>query len=99
MKLAELVGSDRDPLQYICDVAADPEQPATVRLHAATVALPYLHPRLSASAVAVSRTDTRNPTAALETLLARFARIAPPPEAPVTIEGDAVLLPATEPAS
>ncbi len=77
-KLARLVGSSSDPLQFVCELACDPTQDVELRLHAASTALPYLHPRLSAMASITSKLpDGADPQAVLETVLSRIARLAP----------------------
>ena len=81
-KLATLVGSSADPLQFVCELACEPEQTMEVRLEAAKPALPYLHPRLSALAsVHTSVPSGADPQAVLETVLGRIARLAPTIEA------------------
>lgn len=83
-KIVQLVGSSADPLSFVCDLANDPSQDIELRLSAASIALPYLHPRLSAMA-SVSATVPKgsDPQQVLETVLGRIARLAPP-----TIEGE-----------
>lgn len=84
-KLAQLVGSSADPLQFVCETACNPDLDVELRLHAASVALPYLHPRLSAMATVSSKAPEGSEAAAvLETVLGRIARLAPT----VTIEAE-----------
>lgn len=79
-KLAAIVGSSRDPLEFVCALATDPEQDVALRLSAASIALPYLHPRLSAMASVTAKVpDGADPQAVLDTVLNRIARLAPPP--------------------
>lgn len=87
-KIVALVGSSRDPLEFVCNLACDPEQDVELRLSAASIALPYLHPRLSAMATVTSKApDGADPQQVLETVLQRIARLAPPVQ---TIEAEAV---------
>lgn len=77
-KLAQLVGSSADPLQFVCETACNAELDVELRLHAASVALPYLHPRLSAMATVSSKMpEGADPQVVLETVLGRIARLAP----------------------
>lgn len=75
--LSELVGTERDPLMIAVEIAADKKQPAALRLEAALGAAKYLHPALSAQAVAVSHKPAEA-TSAVNTILDRLARLAPP---------------------
>jgi len=54
--LRSIVGTERDPLMVAVGIAADPANPAPLRLEAALGAAPYLHPPLSAQAVAAAQT-------------------------------------------
>lgn len=45
------VGDDASPLDFLTAVYRDPRQPISRRLRAAIEAAPYLHPKLSATAV------------------------------------------------
>ena len=50
--LAELIGTDRDPLIIAITIASDESKPDALRLEAALGCCKFLHPILSASAVA-----------------------------------------------
>ena len=74
--LAEIVGTDRDPLMVAINIAADITKPDALRLEAALGASRYLHPTLSASAVAhLPQMSDANTVVA--TLLNRLAKLAP----------------------
>ncbi len=49
--LAEIVGTERDPLLVAINIAADPSVPLLIRLEAALGTAKYLHPTLSAAQV------------------------------------------------
>ena len=80
--LAEIVGTSRDPLLIAIGIAADETQPTPLRLEAALGAARYLHPTLSAAAVA-HVPQSADPGAALEVVMSRLARLAPPEPGPV----------------
>jgi hypothetical protein len=48
-KLATVIGSASDPLSVVIDAACDETLDIGTRLGAASIALPYLYPRLSAT--------------------------------------------------
>jgi hypothetical protein len=77
--LSTIVGSERDPLAIMIDFAADPELDVPTRMGAASIAIPYLYPRLSATQVSANHTVTRlngaDVLARLEERLARTAGI------------------------
>lgn len=75
--LAEIVGTERDPLMIAISIAADESQPTPLRLEAALGAARYLHPTLSAAAVA-HVPQAADPQAALNALMDRLGRLAPP---------------------
>lgn len=78
-KLAEIVGSPSDPLNFVCLLATDPEQDPALRLSAAAIALPYLHPRLSAVAsVSAKVADAADPRETVTTILQRLERMRSP---------------------
>ncbi len=88
-KLAEIVGSDLDPLTFVCQLATDADQDPGLRLSAAAIALPYLHPRLSAMASVTARLpDGGDPREVVATVLERLERM----RSPVAIEGSATEL-------
>ena len=76
--LADIIGSDQDPLLVAIGIATDTSNPATLRLEAAAVACRYVHPTLSAAAIH----HTSKPAdggAAVQVLLDRLTALAPPP--------------------
>jgi hypothetical protein len=76
-KLATIVGSDRDPLAIVIQVACDDALDVQTRLGAASIALPYLYPRLSATQVSANHTVTKIDGAeVLARLEERLARVA-----------------------
>ncbi len=84
-KMRAIVGSEQDPLEFVCSLAADPNQDVQLRLSAASIALPFLYPKLSASTVAATHTVTKIDHAEIVARLsAQIARLA---ESPATIEG------------
>jgi hypothetical protein len=79
-----LLENGSDPLEFLCAVAANDELDIATRLHAAGLALPHIHPRLSAVAVAdagqnLGRADARE---LVERLNAQIARLGAPTFAP-----------------
>jgi hypothetical protein len=74
--LADLVGTERDPLLIAIEIAADEKQPAPLRLEAALGAAKYLHPALSAQAVAVTHKPAEA-SVAVSTILDRLAKLTP----------------------
>jgi hypothetical protein len=77
-KMQSIVGSDRDPLAVVVEMACDPEEDKQLRLSAAAVALPYLYPRLSATQVQATHTTVKvDPTQLLDRIAERVARLAP----------------------
>jgi hypothetical protein len=93
-KMQSIVGSDRDPLAVVVEMACDPEEDKQLRLSAASVALPYLYPRLSATQVQATHTTVKvAPTQLLDRIAERVARLAPQIavtelRAPPLIEGE-----------
>lgn len=81
--LAEIVGSARDPLMVAIEIASDKKKPDALRLEAALGAARYLHPTLSASAVAhmPQRGDANG---VVSVLLDRLAKLAAPANQAVT---------------
>jgi hypothetical protein len=55
-KLATVIGSANDPLSVVIDAACNQDLDIATRLGAASIALPYLYPRLSATQVAATHT-------------------------------------------
>ena len=83
--LADIIGTDRDPLMVAIDIAADTSKPDPLRLEAALGAARYLHPTLSAQAIATVQTAP-DQNRLIAGLVERLDRIAAPSPAP-TIEG------------
>lgn len=76
--LAEIVGSERDPLMVAIEIAVDKKKPDALRLEAALGACRFLHPTLSAAAVAhVSK--PADPNSVLATIFARLSKVSAPP--------------------
>lgn len=87
--LAEIVGTDRDPLLIAIKIAEDEAQPTPLRLEAALGCCRYLHPTLSAAQVDHRHLHAKVDAAQLvERLNERLARLANPPEIPATIEAE-----------
>ena len=55
----EVLGTSKDPLGLLLSIAADAKQPTPIRMNPATVALPYLYPRLSAALVETAQPHSR----------------------------------------
>lgn len=51
-KVKLLLEKGADPLEMLCAVAVNDDLPLDVRMHAAALALPHIHPRLTAVAMA-----------------------------------------------
>jgi hypothetical protein len=81
----EIIGTPRDPLGFLLNIAADPDQDMQVRLSAASITLPFLYPKLSAATVQSHSTSIKVDAAALlDRLSERIGRLAPPqPETPL----------------
>ena len=86
----EVLGSWKDPLGLLISIAADEKHPLATRMNAATIAVPYLYPKLSAATVethaTVTRVDGRD---LIDQLEARLARSAPLLEAATDDPADA----------
>jgi hypothetical protein len=82
--LADIIGTARDPLLVLVDIATDVTQPATLRVEAAAVATRYVHPTLSAQAVLTAQAPS-DAGAGMQVLLDRLTALAPPsgPSSPV----------------
>jgi hypothetical protein len=84
--LAEIVGTDRDPLMVAIDIATDKSQPTPLRLEAALGAARYLHPTLSAQAVAHVGKPA-DASGVLSVIMDRFAKLtAPAPTIDMLVE-------------
>lgn len=58
-RLTSIVGSSQDPLELMIAFAADESLDVPTRIGAASIAIPYLYPRLSATQVSGTHTVTR----------------------------------------
>lgn len=74
--LAEIVGTDRDPLMVAIAIAADESKSDALRLEAALGCCKYLHPALSAAAIAHVPASPSTERIVAE-LTARLGRMAP----------------------
>lgn len=87
-KMADIVGSDRDPLTVVVGWVLDETLDLQLRMSAAHVCLPYLYPKLSQTTVDSRHTVLKVESADLvQRLSDRIARLAPA-EA-VTVEAEA----------
>ena len=79
-KLATVIGSASDPLSVVIDAACNQELDMATRLGAASIALPYLYPRLSATQVSATVTTIKTDHGAvLDRLAERIERLVGPP--------------------
>jgi hypothetical protein len=82
-RMKSIVGSDRDPLSVVVDMVLNDDLDVQTRLGAASIALPFLYPRLSATTVDARSTVVKiDGNALIEKLNARLERLA---EVPVGI--------------
>jgi hypothetical protein len=87
---SEVVGTARDPLGFLIATAADDAHPIAVRLNAASIAVGFLYPKLSAATVESHSTVTRvDGRALIDQLEARIARSVPLIEADAHTDADA----------
>jgi len=78
-RVREVLTTANDPLAVLIEVANDRKVDVQIRVAAASVAAPYMFPRLSAVVVASAPATAKDDTAHLvERLMTRFARLAPP---------------------
>lgn len=83
-RIAELMVEGRDPLDVALAIAFDDSEPTPMRLQAAAVALPFVHPKLSAQTIqATSLHGNIDQAAVLASLLDRLDRLARPASGPV----------------
>jgi hypothetical protein len=75
-KMRALVTSDRDILSEVVSWALDDQLDMQLRLSAASIALPYLFPRLSASQVNANHTVTIDGDAVLARINAKLELMA-----------------------
>jgi hypothetical protein len=76
-QMRSIVGSDTDPLMMVVNMALDANLDAQTRLGAASIALPFLYPRLSATQVDARTTVVKIDGAALmDRITARLEHIA-----------------------
>ena len=79
-KLASVIGSASDPLSVVIDAACNEDLDIATRLGAASIALPYLYPRLSATQVSATVTTIKTDHGAvLDRLAERIERLVGPP--------------------
>jgi hypothetical protein len=79
-KLATVIGSANDPLAVVIDAACNEDLDIATRLGAASIALPYLYPRLSATQVSATVTTIKTDHGAvLDRLAERIERLVGPP--------------------
>jgi hypothetical protein len=79
-RMKSIVGSDSDPLTVVIDMVLDDHLDVQTRLGAASIALPYLYPRLSATTVDARSTVVKiDGNALIEKLNARLERLADVP--------------------
>lgn len=82
--MKSIVGGDKDPLSVVVEMVLNEELDVATRLGAASIALPFLYPKLSATTVDSRMTVTKiDGSALIEKLNARLERLA---ETPATIE-------------
>ena len=85
-QMQSIVGSERDPLAVVVEMACDANLDRQTRLGAAAIALPYLYPRLSATTVQATHLTAKvDPAQLIERLADRISRIG---AATMTIEAD-----------
>jgi len=90
-KMQAIVTAEVDPLTVVAGWILDENLDREFRLQAASVALPFLYPRLSASSVdARVQTTTIDATKLVERLNERLERLAPAEPPAVTIEAASV---------
>lgn len=83
-KLAEYLNSGRDPLQVLIDLAFNDDVEVALRIQAAGMALPFLHPKLSQQTINSTSIHAQvDQRAVIENLQARFDRLAAPAAGPV----------------
>ena len=75
--LAEIVGTSKDPLMVAIEIASDKKKPDALRLEAALGAARYLHPTLSAQAIA-HMPQRGDPNGVVSVFLDRLAKLAVP---------------------
>lgn len=89
-KMQTILDGADDPLSVVAAMVVNPDLDIPTRLSAASVCLPFLYPKLSASQIDARHTVTRVDSAdLLRRLDERIARLTPPP--PAEIEVDATL--------
>ena len=74
--LSAIIGTDKDPLLVLIDIANDVTQPVPLRVEAAAVATRYVHPTLSATAIQHVPAPSDGGQA-VKVLLDRLAALAP----------------------
>jgi hypothetical protein len=100
-RMKSIVCSDRDPLSVVVDMVLDEELDVSTRLGAASIALPFLYPKLSATTVDARTTVVKiDGNALIEKLNARLERLIEAPQPLQSPHQDAVVIEsvATDPA-
>jgi hypothetical protein len=93
-RLVTVVGSEQDPLAVVLAVCSDPTQDTPTRLGAASIALPYLYPRLSATQVSATHLTAKvDPGDLINRIAERVARLAAPTPTEGDGTGEATLIP------
>ena len=77
-QMRQIVGSDRDPLAIVIEIACDPKTDRQTRLGACSIALPYLYPKLSATTVTATHVSAQIDAGELMQRIAeRIGRLVP----------------------
>jgi hypothetical protein len=94
-EVKRILATAKSPLAVLCELSANEELDASLRIQAASAVLPFIYPRLSASVVADVSKEVSRPTQAalLQKLSAQFARLSAPTEEPPTIDVVAIEAP------
>jgi hypothetical protein len=91
-KLAEYLTTGKDPLEVLIGLAFNDELDVSLRIQAATAAVPYLHPKLSHQNIESrslhATVNSADLLAKLEVRLGRLAAPGPVIEGPAPIEGE-----------
>ena len=72
--LSQIIGTDKDPLLIALEIAADRSEPTPLRLEAALGCCRFLHPTLSAAAMA-HVPQAADPAATLDRLMDRLSHL------------------------
>jgi hypothetical protein len=86
-RMTSIVASDKDPLTVIVDMVLDDQLSTELRLNAASIALPFIYPKLSAVTVDQRTTTVKiDGNALIEKLNSQIERLAELPTAVAVIE-------------